>query len=72
MTLQAPGDLLEQRDPAAHGAGAPAVEKYHRPFRARVFSEPLPVLSEEISPDAVAFVPQDLLEPDFSVRAWLG
>jgi len=65
MTPQAPGNLLHRDDPAAHGAGAPSVEELHRPLGARVLPEPLEVLAEQMSPDALEVVLQDLLEPDF-------
>jgi hypothetical protein len=65
MTPQAPGDLLHRADPTTPGASAPCVEELHRPFEARVLPEPLEVLAEQMSPDALEVVFQDLLEPDF-------
>jgi len=64
MTPQAPGDLLHRADPAAQGAGAPGIEELHGPLGARVLAEPLEVLAEQMSPDALEVVLQDLLEPD--------
>lgn len=57
-------DLLHRTDLAPHGAGAPAIDKLHRPLRARVLPEPLEVLAEQMSSDALKVVLQDLLEPD--------
>jgi hypothetical protein len=64
MTPQAPGDLLHRADPAPHGAEAPGVEELHRPLWARVPPEPHEVLAEQMRPDALEVVRQDLLELD--------
>ena len=64
MTPQALGDLFHRADPAPHGASAPGIEELHGPLRARVLPEPLEVLAEQMSPDALEVVLQDFLEPD--------
>jgi hypothetical protein len=64
MTPQASGDILHRASPAAPGAGATGIEKLHGPLGARVLPEPLKVLVEQMSPDTLQVVLQDLLEPD--------
>ena len=61
MTPQASGDLLHRADPAAHGACTPGIEELHGPLGARVLPEPLEVLAEQMSPDALEVVLKKLL-----------
>jgi len=63
MTPQAFGDLLHRRKPTAEGFGAPRLKKLLRPSRGRVVPEPLKLFAQQVSPNALEVVLQQLGKP---------
>lgn len=73
MPPQASGHLLHKRKPTAEGFGAPRVEELRRPSRGCVVPEPLTLLAEQMCPDALEVVPDQVGRPrGLVVRKFVG
>ncbi len=59
---QAVGNFLQQRKPAAQGLISPRLEELARPCRASIFPGPPELLAEQMGPDALEVVLQELGE----------
>ena len=63
MTPQALRDLLHRREPAPHGLSAPGIEELPRPSRGCILPEPLELFAQQVSPNALEVVLQQLGKP---------
>ena len=63
MTPQALRDLLHRREPAPHGLSAPGIEELPRPSRGCILPEPLKLFAQQVSPNALEVVLQQLGKP---------
>jgi hypothetical protein len=63
MTPQAPGDFLHRPKATTEGSGAPRLKELPYPCRGGVVSVPLELLTEQVDPDAIEVVLQQLGKP---------